>query len=406
MILKQQGFSAFIAIRFLITFALTGQFLAVSWQVYGLTKSAFLLGLLGLVEVVPACLMALFSGVIVDRHNRKSVLAASLSLSILGGVLLIFSEMDFLFLSSTSRLVLIFSTVFIQGIARAFTSPASFALFAEILNRDLFVKGSAVSSTVWQIAAALGPAMAGFVYAKTSAIVVYWVSVILIFVALICLKTIKRNPLHGLSKREPFRQSIAGGLKFVFKSKLILSVMSLDLFAVLFGGAVAMLPLFADRLGADAEGLGVMRAAPSVGAFFVALLLSRYPPKHRVGNLLLLSVVGFGVSMIAFALADTFFLAVVLLALSGVFDSISVVVRSAILQLNTPDAMRGRVSSVNSIFIASSNELGAFESGVAASVMGLVPSVLFGGAMTLVVVAIVALSTPQLRKLSFENSSK
>jgi MFS family permease len=228
----------------------------------------------------------------------------------------------------------------------------------------------------------------------------YLTVVILIGTAIFAMLFVSKKPVPELSEHNTLSDRLSAGVKFVFKNKIILGTISLDLFAVLFGGTVAMLPVFAsDILSTGPQGLGMLRAAPSVGAVFMALYLTRKPPLENAGRNLLFCIAGFGISIIVFALLRNFYLSLLTLALSGMFDSVSVVIRQTIIQLKTPENMKGRVSAVNSIFIGSSNEIGAFESGLAAKLMGIVPSVIFGGVMTLIVVIIVAVSFPVIRKL-------
>jgi MFS family permease len=272
---------------------------------------------------------------------------------------------------------------------------------AQLVPRHLYTNSSTWNSTVWHIAAISGPALGGLIYGFFGVQAAYIVVLFLVIVALSLLFFVKRYHNPQIVLTETIKQRLSSGLKFVFRNQILLGTMSLDMFAVLFGGAVAMLPIFAaEILFVGPQGLGFLRAAPMVGAVLMSLLLAYRPPAVNAGKWLFISVAGFGLSIICFAISKNFYLSLFLLCLSGLFDNISVIIRATTLQLLTPDEMRGRVASVNSIFIGSSNEIGSFESGLAAKVMGLVPSVIFGGSMTLMVVGIIAKRAPLLRKLN------
>jgi len=389
--------------RFSLTLALQIQAVAVAWQVYSLTKDPLSLGLVGLAEVIPAVAFALFAGHIVDRSNRKTILLLAQWMSV--AVLVFLGSLHWLSaLQVSTHTLLIYAAVFGGGIARAFFASSAFAFFGQIIPRQHYVRASAWNSTLWQFASLVGPACAGFLYAAFGPNGTYWIAAGLGIISIICISRIPfAAKIVNSTGRESLKESLTVGLKFVFRHRIVLAALSLDLFAVLFGGAVALLPLFADLLGTGPQGLGLLRAAPSLGAVVAVFAFAHQPPSKRAGLGLLAAVAGFGICMICFALSQNFLASVTLLAISGALDSVSIVVRSGILQLTTPDAMRGRVSAVNSIFISSSNELGAFESGLTAKWMGTVPSVIFGGCMTLVVVAVVFCLVPELRKLNLAN---
>jgi MFS family permease len=376
------------------------QAVTVGWQVYELTKDPFSLGLIGLAEAIPSILTALVSGHIVDISDRKKILLSSYLLLFLCSFLLFFFSTNAIDLLNTQRVTYIYTVIFISGIARGFVMPSSFAFMAQLVPRELFSKAITWNITVWQIGAVLGPATGGLIYGFYGVSISYLTVVILIGTAIFAMLFVSKKPVPELSEHNTLSDRLSAGVKFVFKNKIILGTISLDLFAVLFGGTVAMLPVFAsDILSTGPQGLGMLRAAPSVGAVFMALYLTRKPPLENAGRNLLFCIAGFGISIIVFALLRNFYLSLLTLALSGMFDSVSVVIRQTIIQLKTPENMKGRVSAVNSIFIGSSNEIGAFESGLAAKLMGIVPSVIFGGVMTLIVVIIVAVSFPVIRKL-------
>jgi len=295
----------------------------------------------------------------------------------------------------------VYVMIFLTGAARGVLGPTIAAFAAQLVSKNLYANASAWSSTVWQLGAVIGPATAGLVYGFYGPFAASFIVCLFIAAAIFCYTQIASKPVNLMKADIGLIESLSSGIKFVMRNQVMLSAITLDLFAVLFGGAVALLPMFADQvLGTGAEGLGILRAAPAFGAVIMALFLAYKPPVVHAGNKLLLSVAGFGICMILFALSTNFYLSVVLLALSGMLDSVSVIIRSTIMQTLTPDEMRGRVSAVNTIFIGSSNEIGAFESGLAARLLGLVPSVIFGGTMTLLVVLASYRFAPSLRKLN------
>jgi MFS family permease len=376
------------------------QAVIVGWQIYQLTKDPLSLGLIGLAEAIPSILTALISGHIVDTSDRKKILFSSFLLMFFCSSCLLFISTDLVSFITGYKVIAIYSIIFISGIARGFSMPSAFALLGQIIPKDLYPNAISWNTTTWQIGAVAGPAIGGLLYGFLGVSLSYASVVTMAFIAILLISTISKKPVPEITANIPLKERLSAGIKFVFANKIILSAMSLDMFAVLFGGAVAMLPVFAsDILSVGAEGLGMLRAAPSVGAVLMALFLTHKPPTNNAGRNLLFCVTGFGICIISFGLSHSFILSLIILALSGMFDSVSVVIRQTIIQLNTPENMKGRVSAVNSIFIGSSNEIGAFESGLAAKLMGVVPSVIFGGIMTLVVVTVVFFASPSLRKL-------
>ena len=286
-----------------------------------------------------------------------------------------------------------------MGVARGFISPSQSAFVAQLVPRQLYANSSTWNSLAWHIASVLGPAIGGMLYGFTGISNAYFCVIVLTIIAITSVFFVSNKPLPVINKVENMFVKIASGVKFVFSNQILLAAMALDMLAVLFGGAVALLPMFADEvLHAGPQGLGILRAAPAIGAVLMSAFLAYRPPVHNTGRYLLISVAGFGLSMIFFAISSNLYLSIFILFISGMFDNVSVVIRSTILQLLTPDDMRGRVASVNSIFIGSSNEIGSFESGVAAKFLGLIPSVIFGGVMTQIVVGFIAKKAPLLRK--------
>jgi MFS family permease len=404
-VLRILDFRNFVVARFLAVVGIQVQAVVVGWQVYDKTGDPLALGLVGLFEIIPSISVALFAGHLADRKDRKTIVLT-------GYAVLLFCSLALLFLSTPilnlplNAVYPIYTVIFISGIARGFLSPSLSAFMAQLVPKHLYPNSSAWNSIAWQIAAVCGPAIGGLLYGFKGAILSYSVDACLLLGAIIFYYRILPKPVPERKHGESIFDSLFTGFKFVFSNQVMLAAMSLDMFAVLFGGAVALLPLFAKEiLQVGPEGLGILRASPAFGASLMAMLLAYKPPRENSGIILLIAVGGFGMSMIFFGLSSYFYLSVFLLAMSGIFDSVSVVLRSTIMQTFTPENMRGRVASVNSIFIGSSNELGAFESGVAAKFMGAIPSVLFGGIMTLFIVSIVAAKAPLLRKLNFKEGS-
>ncbi len=394
--LRIKEFQWYVFGRFFLTTAVNFQAVCVGWQVYELTKDPLSLGLIGLAEALPYILIALFAGYVVDHFNRKKILLYAISFLILSSFLLFY----FTLRADFSKINIIYILIFFTGLARGFISPSMFTIMSHIVPKKLYGNSSTWNSTVWQIGAVAGPAIGGFIYGFMGATQAYLVNTFLFMSSFLFFSFITLKEYVKPERTEGIRKSISAGLKFVFSNQLLLSALSLDLFAVFFGGAVALLPMFADQvLHVGPKGLGILRAAPAIGAFSMALLIAYFPLKQNAGNKLLYSVALFGLCSILFAVSTNFYLSIFLLALSGAFDNISVLIRTVIVQTETPDHMRGRVSSVNSIFIGSSNEIGAFESGFAAKVLGLIPSVIFGGSMTILVTAFTAKFAPKLRKL-------
>jgi MFS family permease len=402
-VLKLTDFRLFLSFRFFMTIAAQMQSIVVGWQVYELTRDPLSLGLIGLAEAIPFISIALYAGHIADRFNRKKIILWFDLLFLCASGLLLIITFYKTGTIGTFGIWPIYLCVAVSGIARAFLYPATIALMAQVVPRSLYTNSSTWNSTVWHVAAITGPAIGGLVYGFFGVKVAYMAVIVSMLISFLLLSVIKSRPVPPVDERETLFQRLSSGIRFVFSNQLLLGAMALDMFAVLFGGAVAMLPVFAaEVLKVGPQGLGVLRAAPMAGAVLMSLVLAYRPPVARAGLLLMIGVAGFGMSIIGFALSTNFFLSLALLALSGMFDNISVVIRSATMQLVTPDEMRGRVASVNSIFIGSSNEIGSFESGVAAKLMGLIPSVIFGGMMTLGIVGVTARWAPKLRKLNLD----
>jgi MFS family permease len=403
-VLKLADYRLFISFRFFTTIAFQMQGLIVGWQMYELTHDVLALGFIGLAEALPFMAVALYSGHVADRYNRKRIMGLFSLLFLCGTILLLGFSFDRVRAMLALGVLPIYLVVSMTGIARAFIYPSTIALMAQIVPRNLYANASTWNSTIWQIAAITGPALGGLIYGFFGVQAAYISVMAFVFLALILLFMLRAPHTPPQVEEETLSQRLISGIRFVFKNQVLLGTMSLDMFAVLFGGAVAMLPVFAGEiLKVGPQGLGLLRSAPMVGAVMMSVVLAYRPPAVNAGKWLFVAVTGFGVSIIAFALSKNFYLSLFLLMMSGMFDNISVIIRSTAMQLITPDHMRGRVASVNSIFIGSSNEIGSFESGVAAKIMGLVPSVIFGGSMTLLVVGFTAKFAPMLRKLNLKN---
>ncbi|HEY0678095.1 MAG TPA: MFS transporter [Chitinophagaceae bacterium] len=402
--LRYPEFRNYILGRFFFILVLNMQATLISWKVYDLTKDPFSIGMIGLVEFVPAFLMAFYSGHVIDKSDKRNLLFRSVVGNfLLTGCLCFFTtDLAIGMLSPTWLLFIIYFVVFGTGILRSFSGPTSFALVSQLVPRHLLANATLWHSGSWQVGAVTGPALAGLLYASIGITYTFYLMLLLMTIAIASLIFIKPKPFTGVLRQEKLIESIRQGFRFVWRTKEVLGALSLDLFAVLFGGATALLPVFADKiLKVGPEGLGMLRSAPALGSVVILMLLTFRPLKQHQGRVMLLCVAGFGICIITFGLSEVFWLSLLALFISGVLDGVSVIVRSTILQLKTPDEMRGRVAALNSIFIMSSNELGAFESGVAARFLGTVTAVVFGGGMTMAVVIFTWLKAPTLRKLQY-----
>jgi MFS family permease len=401
---KNKEFNAFLVMRICLTVALQIQAVVVGWQMYKLTEDPLSLGLIGLAEAIPALSIALYAGHVADTQSKRKILLYAVAFLWLCSLGLLLGTMDefVLFFGATASIRTMYVFIFMSGIARGFIGPTGFAFLAQMVKREWLTRASTLNSAVWQLAAIGGPAIGGVLYAFIHITPTFMVVLFFMSMAWGSLFFIKPKPIMLQAGAEQIAVRLKEGIRFVFKNKVILSALSLDLFAVLFGGAVALLPVFAHEiLMVGPQGLGLLRAAPSLGASITMILLSVSSHIQKPGVVLLFCVGAFGACMIGFALSTSFYISMFLLFLSGAFDSVSVVIRGNILQLQTPDEMRGRVSAVNTMFIGSSNEIGAFESGLAARLLGTVPSVVFGGSMTLLIVGFTAIKAKALRKFTY-----
>lgn len=403
--LRYREFRSYLGMRFFFTFAYQMQAVIIGFHIYHLTKDPLALGLIGLSEAIPAISIALYGGYVADKSEKRGLLMKIFLGVFLCSIvmLVVTSKQATGFVPSNYVVPTLYSMIFCIGLARGFFGPATFSIMAQILPKDLYTNASTWSSSSWQLASILGPAIGGLVYGFYGITPSYLVIIGFILISLVCIFFLKTHPPTYIPK-ESIVKSLTEGVQFVFKSKMMLGAMSLDLFSVFFGGAVALLPVFAnDILKVGPEGLGLMRAAASFGAVLTLLAMTRFSPMNKPWRNLLLAVTGFGISIICYGLSKSFYLTLFFLFCEGAFDSVSVVIRSTLMQLLTPNEMRGRVSAVNSMFIGSSNEIGAFESGLTAKLMRTVPAVVFGGSMTIGIAAITYLKTKNLLPLTLND---
>jgi len=402
--LRYPEFRSYLGMRFFFTFAYQMQAVIIGFHIYHLTKDPLALGFVGLCEAIPAISVALYGGYVADKSEKRGLL-----LKIFSGVflcslvmLIVTTKQMHAYVPTSYIIPIMYLMVFGIGIARGFFAPATFSLMAKIIPKELYPNSSTWNSSSWQAASIAGPAIGGLIYGFYGITVTYVVIVSFILIALVCIFFLKPHEPTFIPKQS-IVTSLTEGVRFVFKSKMMLGAMSLDMFSVFFGGAVALLPVFAnDILKVGSEGLGFMRAAASSGAVITMLVMTRFSPMNKPWRNLIIAVIGFGTSIICYGLSKSFYLTLVFLFMEGAFDSISVIIRSTIMQLLTPDDMRGRVSAVNSMFIGSSNEIGAFESGLTAKLMRTVPAVVFGGSMTIIIAGITYFKTKELTKLSLQ----
>lgn len=399
--LKYPEFVAFIFANSFITMALLIQEVILGYSIYKITHDPLALGLIGLAEALPYISLALFGGHFADRRNKKTIMQVSLALITVCSVILIWATDPATGLEQSKMLTVIYGVVMLIGFSKGFYSPASSSLNPFLIPSEVFANAATWQSSLWQAGAILGPGFAGFLYAYLGLTHALWCVVGILVVVMILISMITAPPVPQQNEQKVnIFFSLKEGIEFVFKTKIILYAISLDLFSVLFGGVIALLPVYSeDVLHVGAEGLGILRAAPSIGAVLCMIIMVYVPPLGKAWRNLLLSIAGFGIATLVFALSTNIWLSVVALFFTGVFDSVSVIIRQTVLRFFTPDEMRGRVSAVNGIFVSSSNELGAFESGLLAKLMGTVPSVVFGGTMTLIIVTVVWIRSKELFNL-------
>jgi MFS family permease len=376
----------------------------VGWWIYNLTNDPLAIGLVGLSEVIPAVSLALYAGHVIDLSEKRKMLLRGVILYALCALILFILSTKFTstYLNNHWIAICVYAVIFCTGVTRAFTGPVFGVLIAYIVPRNLLQNATTWNQGVWLTASVIGHALGGFLISLIGISYTLIVTCSLIITAFIIILRLKPKPRLNEPGEKKTWNSIKEGLRFVFRTKEVFGAMSLDLFAVLFGGAVAMVPVYArDILHVSAIGFGWLNAASDMGSITIVIMLTLFPLQKQQGKKLFFAVAGYGSCIIIFALSKLFWLSFLALMISGMLDAISVVVRGTILQLKTPDNMRGRVMSVNGMFINSSNELGQFESGVAAKLLGNVPSVVFGGCMTLFVVIVTWIKAPSLRKMEY-----
>lgn len=397
--LRNPNFRLLMGFRIFTILSYQGVAVTVGWHVYELTRDPWMLGLIGLAEVLPYFCVAPFAGYLVDVLPRRRLGAFAAGCLAITPLLLASIAAGWW---ASAGIAAIYAAIALTGCVRAFLGPVYNALFARVLPRAQYVHGASLGSIVFQSGLVTGPAIGGFLVGYGGKPVAYLVSAVFAaFAAAAMLRMQVTEPAPRL-QRAPIFASIAEGARFVFGHQVLLGALALDMFAVMFGGAISLAPAFIKEiLHYGPQGLGILRAAPALGAVAVGIWLARHPLDRNAGRILLAAVVGFGLCMIGFGLSELFWLSAFFLLLSGVCDGVSVVTRSTIMQLSTPDDMRGRVSSINGLFVGSSNEIGAFYAGSMARLLGLVPAVVLGGCVTMGVAAVTAWRAPKLRRLHF-----
>ncbi|MBC7754910.1 MAG: MFS transporter [Moraxellaceae bacterium] len=397
-------FKKLISARFLFTFAVQMQAVVLGWRIYELLKDPLFLGLIGLAEAIPAIGLALYAGYLVDRMRPLLVYRRVMYISLLSGLVVLAEHIFAAQIPLQLQAVLLYLAAFLTGMARSFSQPAVFAALPKLVKRNQLMRATALSSSFMQVARVVGPAAGGLVFGFFGAICSSSIVCLLLLAANFTMFSIKKDiaPPEQKSKHASIKDELLSGVRFVFKHSILFPALTLDMISVLFGGVTALLPIFASEiLLIGPEGLGVLRAAPAVGATVMSLYLSR-SNGMRTGKWLLSSVTGFGICILLFGVSRNFYLSLFALVLAGSFDSISMVIRSAAVQLTSPDDMRGKISAVNSIFIGSSNEIGELESGLAAKLLGTVPAVYVGGIICLMTVGVISILSPTLRNMDLK----
>lgn len=401
--LRVPDYRRFLGMRMMTTLAIQIMSVSVGYFVYDLTNDPLMLGLIGLAEAIPAICISLWAGHLADKYNRRNILISCILTLLMCSLALLTLASLRDSLPKATLLTGIYAVIFCTGISRGFFSPTNFAFLPQLIDKKILPNAITWNSSTWEVASITGLGLGGILYGFSGVTATFSVMSGLCLLALIFVFQIAPRSVPPADHSEPALTRIREGLRFVFSNQLILSAIALDLFAVLFGGAVALLPVFAkDILQVGPEGLGILRAAMSLGAISTGIFIAHRSMGKNAGQLMLACVAGFGACIIGFGLSKFFWLSFFFLFMAGVFDEVSVYIRASLLQHLTPEHMKGRVSSVNFIFITSSNEIGAFESGLAAKLMGTVPSVIFGGAMSLFIAGFTWWRAAKLRKLDFE----
>lgn len=395
-------FKKLISARFLFTFAVQMQAVILGWRIYEILQDPLALGFIGLTEAVPAIGLALYAGYIIDRSRPLVAYRRVMYISLLSGLMVLAEHLVQNQFGLYAQVGMLYAAAFLTGMARAFSGPAIFAAVPRMVARENLLQSTAVMSSAMQVARVAGPAAGGLAFGFVGALFSSSLVCIFLLAASAAMLMIKIDipPPETTFKHKSIKEELLSGAKFVFSHPILFPALSLDMISVLFGGVTALLPIFAKEiLMIGPKGLGALRAAPAVGAAIMGFFLARHHEKFRTGKALFGAVAGFGFCILVFGLSENYILSLMALVASGAFDSISMVIRSAAVQLSSPDHMRGKISAVNSIFIGSSNEIGEFESGIAAKILGPVPAVYLGGIICLLTVGTVAYFSPALRKL-------
>jgi MFS family permease len=404
--LRIPDYRRFLVMRLMTTLNVQIMSVAVGYYVYELTNDPLMLGFIGLTEAIPAISISLWAGHLADKYSRRNLLVGCISVLLLCSLALLAVALNRAQMRTEGLLACIYGIIFCTGIARGFFSPINFAFLPQIVDRERLQNAISWNSSTWEVASITGLGVGGLLYGFGGVALTFGVMSALAALALVFILQIPSRAAPEFDQSETALQRIRAGLAFVFSKQIIIGSIAMDLFAVFFGGAVALMPVFAkDILHVGPQGAGILRAMMAVGAITMAIFLAHRPLGKNAGKIMLLCVAGFGLSNIGFGLSTNFYLSCGLLLLAGMFDEVSVFIRAGLLHFHTPENMKGRVSSVGSVFITSSNELGAFESGVAARAMGTVPSVIFGGLMTLGVVAFTWWRAPKLRDYEFKGAN-
>lgn len=394
--------------RFFFTFAVQMQAIVLGWRMYELTKDALYLGLIGLTEAVPALSLALFAGYIVDRSRPLIVYRRLVLVSLASGLMMLFSQLPYFGIPEATQVPLLFVSSFLTGCARAFSQPSMYSIVPKLIPRFLLPRSSAWMSSAMQTARMSGPAAGGILFGMIGVSGTAFIVCLFLFITSLFLWLMDFNaPANTPDKGRSIKEDLLSGAKFVFKHPILFPALTLDMVSVLFGGVTALLPIYAaEILFIGPTGLGLLRASPALGAFLMSTWMIKGEIKKNAGKKLFWAVAGFGICILIFAVSKNYILSFVALVASGAFDSISMLIRTSAVQLVSPDHMRGRIAAVNSIFIGSSNELGEFESGLAAKILGVMPAAIFGGVMCLLSVGIISAFSPKLRALDLEELEK
>lgn len=402
--LKIKEYRFFLVARFFYIMALRMVATVVAYQLFHLTRSSFSIGLAGLSEFVPVFALALYAGHVIDRSDKRTLLVKGISINAICIIALIIVTSPYIETRLQHSFIPLFFyiVIFFTGVIRSFTGPTFSAIIAQLVPRNLLPFAASISSATWLTASILGHASAGLFIAWLGVNATFYIIFGYIAIAAIVLSFIEKKPISHNRMDIKAWESVKEGLRYVFRHKVMLGAISLDLFAVLFGGAVALIPEIADRiLKVGPQGFGFLNAAIDIGSAITLLFSTFFPLRRRQGTILMFAVTGFGICIMVFGLSSVFWMSFMALLIAGMLDGISVIVRATVLQLTTPDEMRGRVSSVNSMFVNSSNELGQFESGFTARLFGTIPAIMFGGFMTIIVVIITWFRAPGLRKFEY-----